>query len=212
MDPTASPENMSTRERILALAESSVLEKGFAATSIEELIAGVGITKGGFFYHFRDKGVLAKALLQRYLDREEAILDEIMARADALHEDPLHAFLIALKMFAELLQDLPETHPGCLIASFCYQENLFNADVRELNRKGVLHWRGLFRGRLRQIAERYPPRLPIDIDALGDMLSTIVDGGIIVSKVLREKDVLPRQVLLYRELVRTVFLGCPNGQ
>ena len=54
-----------TRERILDAAESAVLDKGFAATSIEELIAAVGITKSGFFYHFKDKGELAKALLVR---------------------------------------------------------------------------------------------------------------------------------------------------
>jgi Bacterial regulatory proteins, tetR family len=50
-----------TREHILDVAEAAVLEKGFAATSIEELIA-VGITKSGFFYHFKDKNELAKAL------------------------------------------------------------------------------------------------------------------------------------------------------
>jgi AcrR family transcriptional regulator len=50
-----------TRERILDVAEGAVLEKGFAATSIEEVIAAVGITKSGFFYHFKDKNELAKA-------------------------------------------------------------------------------------------------------------------------------------------------------
>ena len=49
-----------TRERILEVAEAAVLEKGFAATSIEELIVAVGITKSGFFYHFRDKEELAR--------------------------------------------------------------------------------------------------------------------------------------------------------
>ena len=49
-----------TRERILDVAEAAVLEKGFAATSIEEVIAAVGITKSGFFYHFRDKNELAQ--------------------------------------------------------------------------------------------------------------------------------------------------------
>jgi AcrR family transcriptional regulator len=44
-----------TRQRLLDLAEEAVLAKGFAATSIEELIAAAGITKSGFFYHFRDK-------------------------------------------------------------------------------------------------------------------------------------------------------------
>lgn len=206
MEPRQSSGNVSTRERLLRLAEEAILEKGFSATSIEELIAGAGITKSGFFYHFRDKGELAKSLLQRYLDREEAMLDEIIARSETLHEDPLHAFLIALKMFAELMQDLPKTHPGCLVASFCYQENLFSSDVRELNRAGVLRWRRKFRGQLDKIAERYPPRLDVDLDALADMLSAVVDGGIIISKVMRDKDILPKQVLLFREFVRAVFV------
>jgi AcrR family transcriptional regulator len=33
-------------------AEVAVLAKGFSSTSIEELIAAVGISKSGFFYHF----------------------------------------------------------------------------------------------------------------------------------------------------------------
>ena len=61
MDAVQSRKGSDTRERLLAVAEAAVLEKGFAATSIEELIAAVGITKSGFFYHFPDKGALAKA-------------------------------------------------------------------------------------------------------------------------------------------------------
>ena len=73
-----------TRELILSFAESAVLEKGFAATSIDELIAAVGITKSGFFYHFKDKGDLAKALLQRYIDAEDVILYDLFNRIDEL--------------------------------------------------------------------------------------------------------------------------------
>src|SRR5215471_5284107 len=114
-----------TRERILDVAEGSVLEKGFAATSIEEVIAAVGITKSGFFYHFRDKNELAKALLIRYVEREDALFDDLFARADELNEDPLHGFLVGLKMMSELMADLPNGHPGCLVASYCYQDRLF---------------------------------------------------------------------------------------
>jgi AcrR family transcriptional regulator len=56
------PPRGDTRERLLESAEAAVLAKGFAVTSIEELIAVVGITKNGFFYHFKDKGELARAL------------------------------------------------------------------------------------------------------------------------------------------------------
>ena len=84
----------SARERLLELAEVSVIQKGFAGTSIDELVAGAGITKSGFFYHFRDKSELALALLQRHFERDNEILDGLFNRARELHDDPLHAFLI----------------------------------------------------------------------------------------------------------------------
>ena len=68
------------------MAEAAILEKGFAATSIEELIAAVGITKNGFFYHFKDKSELAKALLVRYVAREDTLFDDLFRRADQLDE------------------------------------------------------------------------------------------------------------------------------
>jgi AcrR family transcriptional regulator len=196
-----------TRERLLEIAEHAVLAKGFAATSIDELIAAVGITKSGFFYHFKSKEALAKALLQRYIDNENELLDSLFGRADELHEDPLHGFLVGLKMFAEMMADLPNGHPGCLVASYCYQENLFSRDVHALNKEAVLAWRGRFRKRFELIAERYPPRLDVDLDALADMISVLVDGGIIVSKVVHEKNVLPQQIMLFRDYVRAIFLG-----
>jgi AcrR family transcriptional regulator len=196
-----------TRERVLDVAEAAVLEKGFAATSIEEVIAEVGITKSGFFYHFKDKNELAKALLVRYVEREDALFDELFARADELNEDPLHGFLVGLKMLSELLADLPGGHPGCLVAAYCYQDRLFDREVRDLNAAAVLTWRRRFRERLELIAERYPPRVAVSLDDLADMLSVIADGGIILSKVTHDKQALPRQILLYRDFVRTVFLG-----
>ena len=187
-----------TRERILDAAESAILAKGFAATSIEELIVAVGITKGGFFYHFKDKGELAKALLVRYVERENELFDEIFARADELNEDPLHGFLVGLKMLSELMADLPGGHPGCLVASFCYQERLFDKEVRELNTAAVLGWRKRFRERLERIAARYEPRVVVNLDDVADMLSVMADGGIILSRVVSDKNVLPRHGLALR--------------
>jgi AcrR family transcriptional regulator len=194
-----------TRERLLALAEQAVLAKGFAATSIEELIVATGITKSGFFYHFKDKGALAKALLLRYLAHDRAVLDDIFRRGDELHEDPLHGFLVGLKLFAEMMANLPEAHPGCLAASFCYQDQLFNQDIRDLNAEGILAWR--FRERFELIATSYPPRVDVDLDALSDMAAGLVEGGLILGRALKDAAILPKQVLLYRDFVRAIFLG-----
>ena len=105
------------------------------------------------------------------------------------------------------MADLPNGHPGCLVASFCYQDRLFDKEVRDLNAKAVLNWRRRFRERLDLIAARYKPKTPVDLDDLADMLSVIADGGIILSRVVSDKHALTRQIMLYRDFVRVVFLG-----
>jgi TetR/AcrR family transcriptional regulator, transcriptional repressor for nem operon len=196
-----------TRERLLDIAQDAVLHKGFAGTSLDEIICEAGITKSGFFYHFRDKNDLAKALLQRYLDNEWRIFDDLFRQADELSDDPLHNYLIFLKLFADLLRDIPNGHPGCLVASYVYQDYLFSQEVRRMTTEGHRIWRTRFRERLDRIAARYPPKIEIDLNDMADMLSSVADGGIILSKSLSQPDVLPRQVMQYRAYVKLVFGG-----
>jgi TetR/AcrR family transcriptional regulator, transcriptional repressor for nem operon len=196
-----------TRERILDIAQDAVLAKGFAGTSLDEIIVEAGITKSGFFYHFKDKNDLAKALLQRYLDEEWRVFDGLFKQADELSDDPLHSFLIFLKLFADLTNDLPNGHPGCLVASYVYQDHLFSREVRTMSEEGHRIWRNRFRARLDPIATRYPPRVDVSLDDMADMLSAMVDGAIILSKSLHEPGVLPRQILQYRTYVKLVFGG-----
>ena len=58
----------------------AVLAKGFGATSIEEVIAEAGLTKSGFFYHFKDKNALAREMLRRYVATNDRLFDDIFAR------------------------------------------------------------------------------------------------------------------------------------
>jgi TetR/AcrR family transcriptional regulator, transcriptional repressor for nem operon len=194
-----------TRERLLDLAEEAVLQKGFGATTIEELIVQAGITKSGFFYHFRDKNDLAQALLRRYIERHNAIITEMMRKASELTDDPLQHFLIGLKFFADMLADLPKSHPGCIVAAFCYQDQQFSAAVRDLNADGIRAWRAKIAVMLESIAKRYPPREGVDLDALADMVTAIVEGGIILSRTFDDKSMLAQQVLAYRNYVKLAF-------
>jgi AcrR family transcriptional regulator len=194
-----------TRKRILDVAQGSVLEKGFGATSIEEIIAATGLTKSGFFYHFRDKTELAKALLHRYIEEEERLFDEVFARANALADEPLSALLLGLKLLAELFTDLPRGHPGCLVALSCYHERVFNRDIQELNRHAALLWRQRFRTMFQAIMVDHLPREPVSADDLADMVSTVLEGAIVMSKALREPDSMARQILVLRSLLKLVF-------
>ena len=59
--PTASE----TRERILDVAEALFAEKGFAATSVRDIAAHVGLTPASLYNHFNGKGGLYEAVLER---------------------------------------------------------------------------------------------------------------------------------------------------
>jgi TetR/AcrR family transcriptional regulator, transcriptional repressor for nem operon len=194
-----------TRERLLELAEAAVMAKGFAATSIDELIAAAGISKSGFFYHFKDKNALAKGLILRYLEHDKVLVDDLFRRGDELNEDPLHGFLVGLRLFAELMANLPANYPGCLAASFAYSDQLFDREVRELNQQGVLQWRHRFRERLDLIARKYPPKQEVDFEAHADMAMALVEGGLVMMRLMKDTTILPRQILLYRDLVRWTF-------
>ncbi|MBY6163201.1 TetR/AcrR family transcriptional regulator [Mameliella alba] len=194
-----------TRDRLLTAAEVAILDKGYAATSIEELIAEVGITKGGFFYHFKDKSALIEAILERHLGAEEAWLDGLFEQAAGDSDDPLTQFLCFLRLLRQQMEALPDVHPGCLIAATCFQERLFTETVHDLARQNLLNWRHRFHARLVQIAARHPPRQEVDLEAVADMLVVLVDGAIILSKTLREKEALPRQIALYEAFVAALF-------
>ena len=196
-----------TRERLLDIAEAAVLEKGFSATSIDEVIAEAGLTKSGFFYHFSDKQDLACALLDRYIARDTVLFDDIFDRAAELNEDPLHAFLVAMKLTAEMMADLPGVHPGCLVAAMTLHERQYDSVIRQKAAASYRDWRARFLKHFTEIAKRYPPKVEIELEALADMFNSVVDGAIIMSRGLNDPAILPRQVLAYRTFVRTVFLG-----
>lgn len=200
-----------TRQRLLDAAQRSILEKGFTATSIDELIAECGLTKGGFFYHFKDKNDLAKALLRRYIAEDEEVYDRIFGKARDLVDDPLQVFLLGLKLLADVMGDMPNGHPGCMVAVSTYYERMFDRELREINTEAALQWRRRFRGMLDEISTRYHPREPVDLDELADMVSSVLEGGIVMAKALHDPVSLKRQILTFRALVQALFVPIPEG-
>jgi AcrR family transcriptional regulator len=205
LESSAQTKGEKTRERILDVAYESIVQKGFAATSIEELVEAAGITKSGFFYHFRDKNDMARQLLERFLSEDEAIIDTLEQRAHELSDDPLQSFLIFLNLYAQVMDDMEALHPGCLVASITYQDRLFDADVRKMNADYLLRMRRRFAGSLQRIAAQHPPRGEFDLDALADNLTAIVEGAIILSKALDDPGLMGRQTRLFRSHVKLLF-------
>ena len=196
-----------TRARILDLAYESIVEKGFAATSIEELVEAAGITKSGFFYHFKDKNDLARQLFERFLDEDESIIDALEKRAKELSDDPLQSLLIFLNIYAQMMDDMETLHPGCLVASITYQERMFDAEVKQMNVDYLLRMRKRFAGWFEEIVRDNPARGELDAEGLADHLTVVVEGAIITAKALKDPGLMGRQTRLYRQHVKLLFGG-----
>src|ERR1700744_5861294 len=63
-DPATKAET--ARNRLLTAALRIIREKGYHATSVDELCAAAGVTKGAFFHHFKSKEDLAVAAAERW--------------------------------------------------------------------------------------------------------------------------------------------------
>jgi len=63
-----------TRERLYGAARTMFLEKGFAATSVEDIVEAAGYTRGAFYSNFRSKQDLLTELLRRDADEAQANL------------------------------------------------------------------------------------------------------------------------------------------
>ena len=194
-----------TKHRIMVTAEKIILQKGFAGTSLDEVIHESHITKGGFFYHFKGKNELALGLIKRYLDTDEVFFNQLFDRARDLTEDPLQQMLIFLKLLAEAMAEIKDSHPGCLVAAFTYESQQFDDEVIQLIRDGTLSWRKIFALQLLLIEEQYRPLFKTDVDDLADLLSACLEGGIILSRILKNPLSVSKQILHYRDYLRLLY-------
>jgi AcrR family transcriptional regulator len=71
-----------TRQRILAVAAALFAERGYRATSMQEIADRVGITKAALYYHFAAKEDVLHELTGPVLDEPEQALNEAEAAGD----------------------------------------------------------------------------------------------------------------------------------
>lgn len=198
-------EGRGTRTRIMDAAEELVLQHGLAGTTVDAIVEMAGITKGTFFYHFDTKGDLARALVERYDAHDADLMQRHMAEAERRSDDPLEQVLVFVRLFEEQMEALTDPYPGCLFASYCYQNQLFDDETAEVVEEGLLRWRRWLGAKLRDAAEAHPSRREVDPEDLADMLTVTFEGSFILSKTLSEPGVVARQLRQYRDYVELLF-------
>ena len=194
-----------TRERILDAAQVLILDHGFGATTVDAVVGRAGITKGAFFHHFGSKSDLAKALVQRYAMMDREVLEHHLERARKLASDPLQQLLVVIGLYEEDFESLDEPFPGCLFASYIYENKLFDEDTLGILRESTLMWRQVAREMLEKAIAAHPPKIEVDLDSLADLFYALTEGSYIMTKTLGDKSLLPRHTRHLRNYLELLF-------
>ena len=115
------------REDLLQASFALIRERGYSRTSVDELCAAAGVSKGAFFHHFRSKDALAVAALDRWSEVSTALFQ---AAPYHEHRDPLDRVLGYLDFRKGLLKG-EVVQFTCLAGTMVQEVYATHAEIRE---------------------------------------------------------------------------------
>jgi TetR/AcrR family transcriptional repressor of nem operon len=197
-----------TRDRILDTAQVLVLEKGFAATSLDDIIRAAGLTKGAFFHHFRSKSDLARKLVERFAENDFKFFDEWARRAETLaDDDPLQTALIFIKLFEEWLGSLPTPFAGCLFAVYVYENEAFDRDINDFVRDSLERWQTYYEKLFSAVLATRRPKIDVTARELAEQYVSTMEGAFILARAYKEPELIVRQSRQFRDWLKLAFEG-----
>ncbi len=195
----------STRETILEKGEALILSKGFGGASLNDILKETGVTKGAFFYHFKNKDDMALAILDRYLENDLDAFDGFSKTAGKLADDPLQEALIFLKLFEDYLEGLGAPPPGCILASYTYEQNLLDLGVREKVRAAFMTWSKYYESKFEALIAWKKPALEVTPKDLSETIMAILEGGFLIARSYNDKGLTIRLSGQFRNYLKLLF-------
>lgn len=133
-----------TRATLLAVARRMFAEQGYAATSMDDLTAQGGLTRGALYHHFGDK----KGLLAAVVEQLDAEMDERLIAISDSAENPWDGFRQRCRAYLEMaqepqiqrivLRDAKAVLGGCSVESQQHCIESMQVLIRNLIEQGIV--------------------------------------------------------------------------
>lgn len=166
------------KDKILDAAVSVIRIKGYAASTVDDLCAAAGVTKGAFFHHFKSKEELAVAAA----DYWSQSADDLFANAPYhRHADPLDRVLGYIDFRKALLAgDLSQF--TCLVGTMVQETYDSNPAIRDACARSITSHAAKVEADIRQAIAKHRLSPSWTAASLATYMQAVLQGAFIIAK------------------------------
>jgi TetR/AcrR family transcriptional repressor of nem operon len=188
-----------TRDRLIESARYLFWERGFAATSMADLLSHAGVNSGSFYHFFESKEALLRAVLDVYLG---ALRPAVVDPAFATTEEPVERIFAILAGYrGRILQT--DCQYGCPLGRLALEIDPENRPAHKLIAENFQGWITAVRECIEQFKDRLPASA--DPDALATYVLAVMEGGVMLSRSYRSVEPFDRSIAQLREHFRLLL-------
>ncbi|HEV2189300.1 MAG TPA: TetR/AcrR family transcriptional regulator [Stellaceae bacterium] len=175
-----------SKTRLLDAAQRVVREKGYTATTVDDICRAAGVTKGSFFHHFASKDELALAAVDHWNTMTEEFF---AAAAYRKTEDPLDRLLGYIDFRASILNGAPSAYT-CLLGTLVQETHTTHPEIRAACDRGMAaHIAELTRD-IEAAKQLYAPAATWSAESVGYYIQSVLQGAFIFAKAKQSPDIV----------------------
>lgn len=198
------PERGDARTRLLDAALVLIRQRGFAATSVEDLCQAAGVTKGSYFHHFKTKDALGVAAARHWIDTTSAFFAAAPYHAP---EDPLDRVLAYVAFRRSIIEgELFEF--TCLVGTLVQETYASSADIREACGESILGHAATLEADIEAAMRRRGPFPGWTAASLARHTQAVIQGAFVLAKAGNDPE-LARESLDHLARYIRLLLGPP---
>ena len=194
---------ISTRNRLIESARYLFWERGFAGTSMSELLAHAEVNSGSFYHFFDSKEALLRAVLEGYL---HMLRPMVVDPAFTTVREPLERIFAILAGYRGRILATGCQY-GCPLGRLALEIDPENAPAHQLIAQNFQGWIAAIRECLDAMKPSLPPET--DLDALATYVLVVMEGGVMLSRSYRSVEPFDRAVAQLREHFRLLLTHAP---
>ena len=195
------------KAKLLDAAFTVIRTKGFSATSVDDLCAAAGVTKGAFFHHFKSKDDLAVAAANHWSE----VTGTLFASAPYhTHEDPLERVLGYLNFRKELLKgNVPEF--TCLVGTMVQEAYDTNPAIRAACNASISGHAENVAADIAEAMNRYKVKADWTAESLALHTQAVLQGAFILAKAKGGAQVAAESIDHLARYIQLLFKTQPKG-